>query len=132
MLMPTTPALPAAPSAELETTLVALETQLVALGAALQARDGAAIDAHASELPRALARAVTRFSAAAQGGAVPAPLRQRLVMASSIVAAQRESLARATAALDRAIDVLMPREAGNVYSVRGTAERAVSSGSLLA
>ena len=41
--------------------------------------------------------------------------------ASSQVAAQRESFARATAALDRAIDVLLPREAGGVYSAHGTA-----------
>lgn len=36
--------------------------------------------------------------------------------ASGLVASQRESLARATAALDRAIDVLMPRSApASVY-----------------
>ncbi|MBC7992958.1 MAG: hypothetical protein H7Z15_06910, partial [Rhizobacter sp.] len=44
------------------------------------------------------------------------------------VASQRESLARATAALDRAIDVLMPRDrAASVYSTAG-AERAMRGG----
>jgi hypothetical protein len=45
------------------------------------------------------------------------------------VAAQRESLARATAALDRAIDVLLPPAAPRLaYSARGLAERTTSSG----
>jgi hypothetical protein len=43
------------------------------------------------------------------------------------VAAQRESLARATAALDRAIDVLLPRDGSVVYSAYG-AERVIKSG----
>jgi hypothetical protein len=50
------------------------------------------------------------------------------VSASGQVAAQRESLARATAALDRAIEVLMPPpEAPAVYSAYGTSQRAVRS-----
>ena len=127
---PTPP--PTASSAELEATLVAVETQLSGLGAALLARDSRAIDAHAVELPRALARAVMQFSAAAQRGPVPPALRQRLSRASSVVAAQRESFARATAALDRAIDVLLPREATGIYNAAGTAGRGARSGSVQA
>ena len=52
--------------------------------------------------------------------------------AGGTVAAQRESLARATAALDRAIDVLLPREAPVLYGAQGGAERLTRSGSLLA
>ena len=125
---PTPP--PTASSAELEATLGAVETQLSGLGAALLARDGHAIDVHAAELPRALARAVMQFSAAAQRGPVPPALRQRLSRASSVVAAQRESFARATAALDRAIDVLLPREATGIYNAAGTAGRGTRSGSV--
>ncbi|HET7864461.1 MAG TPA: hypothetical protein VFL86_08650, partial [Burkholderiaceae bacterium] len=58
----------------------------------------------------ALARAVDGFMLASRGGNLPLSLRSRLAVASGKVAAQRESLARATSALDRAIDVLMPRE----------------------
>jgi len=62
---------------------------------------------------------------------VPPALRQRLALAGSQVAAQRESLARATAALDRAIDVLMPAPpAAAVYGQAGITERAASSGCL--
>jgi hypothetical protein len=113
---------------ELEATLAAVETNLAALGDALRTRDSAAIDQHATELHRALARAVDQFSQAARSGPVPPPLRQRLMTASGQVAAQRESLARATAALDRAIDVLIPRDTPSVYSALGSAERGMRGG----
>lgn len=93
----------------LEGALALIEERLAALGAALRDRDERAIESHAHELHRALASAVQRFSQAArQPGGVSPQLRHRLMAASGQVAAQRESLARATAALDRAIDVLMP------------------------
>ena len=86
------------------------KSRLAALGEALRARDAAGIDLHAVELHRALASAVSQFSDAARNGPLPPALRDRLAQASGQVAAQRESLARATAALDRAIDVLLPRD----------------------
>jgi hypothetical protein len=93
----------------LEGAIASIEERLAALGAALRDCDERAVEAHAHELHRALAAAVQRFSQAArQPGGVAPQLRQRLMAASGQVAAQRESLARATAALDRAIDVLMP------------------------
>ena len=116
----------------LELTLSAVEERLSSLGAALQARDLSSIDLHASELHRALSNAVDHFSRAARNGPVPQPLRRRLANASGTVAAQRESLARATAALDRAIDVLLPREAPAVYGAQGNMQRPGRAGSLLA
>jgi hypothetical protein len=118
---------PSEPGAELERLLLAVEQRLAALGEALRARDAQAIDQHAAGLHRALADAVHRFAHAARSGGVPSALRRRLASASAQVAAQRESLARATAALDRAIDVLLPREAA-VYSPQGGAERGPRSG----
>ena len=114
---------PAPHSAELEARLSAVETRLVALGNALRARDPVAIDQQASELHRALAAAVSHFSDAARSGPVPPALRDRLAQASGQVIAQRESLARATAALDRALDVLLPREGAGLYSIYGAADR---------
>lgn len=116
----------------LESTLSAVEARLSALSAALQARDLPSIDLHASELHRALSNAVDHFSRAARNGPVPPALRRRLASASGTVAAQRESLARATAALDRAIDVLLPREAAAVYGAQGSVQRPGRAGSLLA
>ena len=114
---------PASHSPELETRLSEVETRLAALGNALRARDPVGIDLHAAELHRALASAVTQFSAAARAGPLPPALRHRLASASGQVAAQRESLARATAALDRAIDVLLPSDSLPLYSALGSAER---------
>jgi hypothetical protein len=122
--------------AELEGPVQAVEDRLSALGEALHRQDAAAVDREATALHAALAAAVQHFSLAARSGGVPLPLRQRLAVAGGQVAAQREALARATAALDRAMDVLLPelhtpRNAA-VYGVDGQSSRNASSGSLLA
>ena len=124
---PTTSASP-----ELETALAAVEHRLSALGVALCVRDTIGIELHANELHRALALAVDQFALAARRGSVPPELRHRLAHTSGQVAAQREALARATAALDRAIDVLMPRDGTALYSTLGGADRAGRGGSVLA
>ena len=113
---------------ELDIVVGDVERRLAGLAEALHKRDTEAIESNAAELHRALANAVQCFMHVAAHGGVPEPLRRRLARASAAVARQRESLARATAALDRAIDVLLPREAGGVYSAHGTAERPASSG----
>ncbi len=128
----TAPAQAAAPSPELEERLSAVESRLAALGNALRSRDPANIDLHAAELHRALASAVSQFSDAARSGRVPADLRTRLAAASGQVAAQRESLARATAALDRAIDVLLPqRDNATLYSAYGAPDRGLFNGGVI-
>lgn len=111
-------------AAELERPLAAVEAQLLALGEALQGPDVRAVDRAAADLHLALASAVDHFGRAARTGGVPAPLRHRLALASGRVAAQREALARATASLDRAIDVLLPRMAAPaLYSATGGSDR---------
>jgi hypothetical protein len=119
------PSTPASANSEtsLETILALVEQELSNLGEALQRRNAAAIDRHAAELHRALTEAIHAFSKAAQLGPLSPALRSRLVKASGQVAAQRESLARATAALDRAIEVLIPPEKPAVYSPYGAAPR---------
>ena len=121
-------------AATLEPPLKAVEDQLLALGLALHQQDVAAVDQAATGLHLALASAVDHFGRAARSGGVPAPLRQRLALASGQVAAQREALARATASLDRAMDVLIPRLAANaLYSAAGSSERhSPAGGGLLA
>ena len=122
-----------AQAAELERPLLAVEEQLGALALALHRQDAVALDLAATRLPAALAAAVDHFGRAARSGGVPAPLRQRLALAGGQVAAQREALARATASLDRAMDVLLPRATpAALYSAGGATERGASQGSLLA
>jgi hypothetical protein len=111
--------------ADLEPQLRVVEERLVALGAALQRQDIVALDLVAAELHDALATAVDRFGRAARAGGVPPGLRQRLATAGGQVAAQREALARATASLDRAIEVLIPRVGGaGLYTSAGETQRA--------
>ncbi len=116
---------------QLDDALAAVERTLSELGNALRSRDADGIDRHASELHRAMAQAVENFSHAARSGPVPPAMRNRLARASGQVAAQRESLARATAALDRAIDVLMPRDQGMLYGAHGSADRGVYSSGVI-
>ncbi len=116
---------------ELERPLQAVEDCLAALGVALTHQDSRAVDEVAAQLHAALASAVDHFARAARTGGVPPRLRQRLAAASGQVAAQREALARATASLDRAMDVLMPARAtpaAGLYGALGNTERSGSSG----
>jgi hypothetical protein len=116
----------------LEVNVLAVEEHLANLGDALIARDTRGIEAHSTALHRSLARAVDHFTLAAKSGAVPLALRRRLAAAGGQVAAQREALARATAALDRAIEVLMPRETPALYSAYGSPTRSFRGGSVQA
>jgi hypothetical protein len=97
-----------------------VEQHLDDLQAALGVRDMRCIELHAGELQRALSLALECFRHAARRGATPLALRRRLALAGAKVAAQRDALARATAALDRAIDVLMPSSDAAVYGAGGT------------
>ena len=119
--------------ADLEGPLAAVERGLAALGASLSEHDGAAVEQRASELHAALASAVEHFARAAREGGVPPQMRRRLALASRRVAAQREVRARATASLDRAIDVLLPSALPpSVYGPGGSTPRRSLSGSLQA
>jgi hypothetical protein len=117
-------------SEELEQSVELVERHLAALGEALRVHHAEAVEAEAGELQRALASAVDQLRRSARDGQLPLPLRQRLAAASGRVAAQRESLARASAALDRAIDVLLPSSAahGGAYSATGLPGRQAFGG----
>ncbi|HTP73949.1 MAG TPA: hypothetical protein VML58_17190 [Burkholderiaceae bacterium] len=118
-------------SGELEGTLHCVERHLDDLQAALSTHDMRCIELHAAELQKALSHAVERFAAAARRGGASLPLRLRLGLASARVTAQRDALARASAALDRAIDVLMPGQAATaLYSQSGVQQPRRHSASL--
>ena len=127
-------ALPELALAPLEPPLSALENQLAALSLALRGQDAPTIEAAAANLHTALVTALEHFTRAARSGGVPTALRHRLAVAGGLVAAQREALARATASLDRAIDVLMPPPLQPaLYSATGaSARRHAGRGSLMA
>ena len=119
--------------AELDLAVSAVEQRLAALAVSLRLRDPVATEADANALQQALARAVDDFVVATRDGRVPHSLRRRLVHASAQVARQRESLARATAALDRAIEVLLPEApARTLYSDQGLPQPRPPGGSIVA
>ena len=120
-----------AAACELEAPLTRLEHCIGELTEALRRDDAQGLEDAADELQQALAGAVDRFRLEARRGGVPLSMKQRLAMASAHVAAQRESLARATAALDRAIDVLLP-PAHAAYGAAGHSLRQASTGYLQA
>jgi hypothetical protein len=113
----------------LEPAVLRLELALTQLADALCRSDSTGLEHAAAALHKALLTAVTDFRRAALAGPVTPALRHRLVLASGQVAAQRQALARATASLDRAIDVLMPEHPQQqVYDAHGAHLRRGSSG----
>jgi hypothetical protein len=115
----------------LEDAVGRIETALAGLGEALRRRDALAVDTEVQALQGAIASAMHRLSAAArQPGGVPLPLRRRLAVAGGQVAAQRETLARANASLQRALDVLLPPQDALAYAADGARARPASSGAV--
>ncbi|MFM2402301.1 MAG: hypothetical protein RL223_181 [Pseudomonadota bacterium] len=108
---------------ELDASVGAVEAGLRALHEALRERDAPAVSQQADELLQALETAVRQMRTAARHGGVPTELRLRLARAGAQVAQQREMLARATAALDRAIDLLLPDDTPltRLYDAQGLA-----------
>lgn len=109
-----------------------MEIELAALGDALRRRDSQGMESHADALQLALIGAMDASVHAAHEGKLPEALRMRLVRATGQLAAQRESLARATASLDRAMDVLMPQSTSSAYLARHFPHAPRSTGSLTA
>lgn len=114
---------------ELERSVDQLALHLSTLGDALRGQRAESIAAEAAQLQRTLNTAVEPL----RRGPLPPHLRQRLTLAAGQVAAQRESLVRASAALGRAIDVLLPAAAPQgAYSAAGLPQRPHGGGVLRA
>jgi hypothetical protein len=105
---------------ELERSVTAVEQALAVMQEALQGDDAVRVEAACDHLRQALSGSVAMFREAARNQAIPAPMKRRLAGASARIAAQREALARATTALDRAIDVLLPQDQAG-YAASGRA-----------
>jgi hypothetical protein len=118
----------------LDEAVAQIEAQVAALGAALRGRDASALETATQTLQRTLAASIQRFASAARSaGGVPLPLRRRIALINGQVSAQREQLARGSAALERAMGVLCAGAAAQAthqttYSQAGQAERSSSAG----
>jgi hypothetical protein len=119
-------------TSDLESALAAVESRLAELADALKRHDADATEAASTALHKALTLAVDRSTQAARNGGMPPALRRRLAMAGGQVAALREAIARATTALDKSIEILLPEAAAStpasVYGAQGNPWRAASSG----
>ncbi len=106
-----------------------LEAALALVQQALGQRDAQLLEEQAGQVQQLLANTL----AVARGQPLPAPLRQRLATAGAQLAAQRQALGRATASLDRALEVLMPADPdpSGIYGQSGRSLRQRSSGSSL-
>ena len=123
---------PTGSAGSLEDAVATIEARLAALGTALRERDALAIETGAQALQRAFSSAIHRFSAAARNASgIPLPLRRRLAVARSQVLAQRETLARANGALDRAMNVLLPPDwPAPAYAADGARARQNTTGAI--
>lgn len=100
-----------------------IEQCLTDLDAALVAGDTVAVDKVAQQLQRSLADSLAAFRhAVAEGRSPISPeLRQRLVLAQSRVMSQQATVHKAGAAIERTLDILLPREDSPTYGASGTA-----------
>jgi hypothetical protein len=114
----------------LDDAVAQIENHVAALGAALRDRDAVALEAATQTLQRTLAASIHRFAAAARAaGGVPLPMQRRIAVIGGQVSAQREQLARASAALERALSVLAAgAPQGSTYGQAGQNERTTAGG----
>jgi hypothetical protein len=95
-------------AAEPTAGLDAVERQLAAFRAALAGAGADRLQAETAALQRTLAAAIGPLRRQAQAGALDPALRRRLAAVGAQVVVQRELLARAGAAAERALGVLLP------------------------
>lgn len=98
-----------------------IEQCLSALDAALVAADTVAIEKVGQQLQRSLADSLAAFRHATHEGKVPISpeLRQRLVLAQSRITAQQALVHRSGAAIERTLNILLPKEESPTYGAPG-------------
>lgn len=108
-----------------------IEQCLSALDAALVAGDTHAIEQVGQQLQRSLADSLAAFRHATHEGkvALSPELRQRLVLAQSRITAQQALVHRSGAAIERTLNILLPREEAPTYGAlgQGPANRAANA-----
>ncbi|MBB5205946.1 hypothetical protein HNQ51_003277 [Inhella inkyongensis] len=125
MIAPRSPSFPAATAKIAADPLISeLEAALAGVHQALLERDTLALELHSG----AVQQRMLHLQTLARQGQLNASARQRLGQASALLAAQRVSLSRASSALDRALDTLMPAEPIGLYGQAGKPLKRRSSG----
>lgn len=107
---------------DLDAAISRVEQALSGLHHALRLRDAHEVEAQATGLQAALVQATAQYRRLAHMGEELEAARSRLSLVRHQLAAQRNDLARAGAALDRAVGVLTPL-AGNAPALYGASGR---------
>ncbi|MDE2592709.1 MAG: hypothetical protein KGL57_00615 [Burkholderiales bacterium] len=98
-----------------------IEQCLSALDAALVSGESAAIEEVGQRLQRSLADSLAAFRHATHEGKTPLSpeLKQRLMLAQSRITAQQALVHRSGAAIERTLNILLPREESPTYGAPG-------------
>lgn len=108
-----------------------IEQCLTDLDAALVAGDSTAIEVVGKQLQRSLADSLAAFRHAKLEGKAPISeeLKQRLMLAQARITAQQALVHRAGMAIERTLDILLPKEASPTYNspTAGPAGRVASA-----
>jgi len=101
--------------------LADIEHHLGLLDAAFISGDAHAIEQQSLQLQRSLADSLVAFRQAEHRGtrSLPGELLQRLKLAQARIQAQQVAVHRATASIDRTLNVLFPREENSTYGALG-------------
>jgi hypothetical protein len=115
---------------DIEGALAGIEAGLASLHQAVLTGETDGIDGEAAALQRALADWSSMMRNAHAGGGLAPGTRHTLAAASARLTARREALARASAATDRAMNILMADtpESRDVYSAQGMVSPRSSGG----
>ncbi len=114
---------------DVEAALVAVDHSLSALQSALHAGSAQSLELEAAAVHHSLACAAKTLKRASMEHRLSKSAQHRMALIRARVTAQRDTVARATAALDRAMHSLAseggesPRAAASVYSAQGATER---------
>lgn len=98
-----------------------VEDHLTSLEAAFASGDAHAIEQQSLALQRSLADSLAAFRKAEDSGVHPlqADLFRRLKLAQARIQAQQVAVHRATASIDRTLNILFPREENSTYGSLG-------------
>jgi hypothetical protein len=109
------------PMASVSAHVADVEDHLSALEAAFASGDAQAIEQQSLNLQRSLADSLAAFRSAEHSGTHPltGDLLQRLKLAQARIQAQQVAVHRASASIDRTLNVLFPREENSTYGDLG-------------
>ena len=115
---------------DLSAHMADIEQRLADLDAALVSGDTAAVERVGQQLQRSLADSLAAFRHATHEGKLPLSqdMRQRLTLAQARIMGQQALAHRAGAAIERTLNILLPRDDAPTYGALGQSPAARAAG----